>query len=149
MPSHGLLVPGQLSQGPTLDTVIVWMRRSVRPSSLLPPSTSTHHFLFQIFTMSPDEHFVSHCTALHRDLRLEDNPALYMACLVARQVIPLFAWCPEEEGQFQPGKQSRWWLHHSLKSLQQDFLKMNSKLIIRTGNSSFDVLQEVVKVRVR
>ncbi|CAI0457937.1 unnamed protein product [Linum tenue] len=51
-----------------------------------------------------------------RDLRIEDNPALAAA---ARDgpVFPVYIWCPEEEGQFYPGRVSRWWLKQSLTHL--------------------------------
>ena len=32
-------------------------------------------------------------------------------------VVPVFIWAPEEEGDWPPGAASRWWLHHSLASL--------------------------------
>lgn len=70
-----------------------------------------------------------------------------MASLVARHVIPVYIWSPEEEGQFQPGKQSRWWLHHSLKSLQGDLAKLGASLVMRQGTESFPVLEELIKVR--
>lgn len=38
-----------------------------------------------------------------RDLRTYDNPALVAALQAAKNVIPVFIWAPEEEGQFQPG----------------------------------------------
>jgi deoxyribodipyrimidine photolyase len=42
-----------------------------------------------------------------RDLRTYDAPALLAALGAAKTVIPVFIWAPEEEGQFQPGRQSR------------------------------------------
>jgi len=52
-----------------------------------------------------------------RDLRIEDNPALAAS---ARDgcVFPVFIWCPKE-GQFYPGRVSRWWLKQSFAQLVQ------------------------------
>lgn len=67
-----------------------------------------------------------------RDLRLSDNAALSHA--IARgQVLPVYIYVPEEETPWQPGAASRWWLHHSLKSLARDIEKLGSRLIIRRG----------------
>ena len=42
-----------------------------------------------------------------RDLRTYDAPALLAALGAARTVVPVFVWAVEEEGQFQPGRQTR------------------------------------------
>ena len=52
-----------------------------------------------------------------RDLRLADNPALAAACERGRRVVALYIHAPDEEGDWQPGAASRWWLHHSLERL--------------------------------
>jgi len=77
-----------------------------------------------------------------RDLRLSDHPALGAAALRGT-VIPVFIWSPEEEGRWAPGAASRWWLHHSLASLQTGLAKHGLKLIIRRG-SSLEVLRDLV-----
>lgn len=77
------------------------------------------------------------------DLRLEDNPALTQAVLHGGGIIPLYIWSPEEEGRWPPGAASKWWLHHSLNSLNQELLKHGAKLIVRSGKS-LDVLREVI-----
>ena len=51
------------------------------------------------------------------DLRLADNPALSAAVERERPVVCVFVWAPDEEGDWPPGAASRWWLHHSLASL--------------------------------
>ena len=81
---------------------------------------------------------------LRRDLRLQDNPALSEAAKHG-EVIPVFIWSPEEEGDRAPGEASQWYLHHSLKSLQAGFENLGAKLIIRCGNTSLSVLEELVK----
>lgn len=67
------------------------------------------------------------------DLRLADNPALAAAVHRGGPVIPVFIWAPDEEGDWPPGAASKWWLHHSLASLQTSFRQIGSELIIRRG----------------
>jgi len=76
------------------------------------------------------------------DLRTGDNPALIAA---ARRgpVVPVFVWCPEEEGRWPPGAASRWWLHQSLTSLERDLRDLGSRLILRTG-PTLAVLRELI-----
>jgi len=47
-----------------------------------------------------------------------------------------FIWAPEEEGQFQPGRCNRWWLHNSLKSLAAAVKKLGSRLILRAAKQA-------------
>ncbi|KXZ45759.1 hypothetical protein GPECTOR_51g745 [Gonium pectorale] len=58
--------------------------------------------------------------------------------------IPVFIWAPEEEGQFQPGRCSRWWSKHSLIDLQQALAALGSRLIIRRSTDSTAALLKVV-----
>ena len=53
-----------------------------------------------------------------QDLRLCDNPALYQA---ARQgtILPIYILDDENAGEYKMGAASRFWLHHSLASLNQ------------------------------
>jgi deoxyribodipyrimidine photo-lyase len=69
------------------------------------------------------------------DLRLADNPALSAAVERGGPVVPVFIWAPEEEGAWPPGAASRWWLHHSLVSLDAALRKKGSRLILRRGPS--------------
>lgn len=66
-----------------------------------------------------------------QDLRLDDNPAWRAAIAKGGPVIPLYIWAPEEEGEWAPGGASKWWLHHSLLSLQHDLHDLGLILIIR------------------
>ncbi|KAG7672050.1 hypothetical protein Ndes2526B_g06988 [Nannochloris sp. 'desiccata'] len=66
---------------------------------------------------------------LRRDLRIDDNLALNAALGVAVEVVPVYIYAPEEEGQFQPGRCSRWWLDSSLKSLEADLTAAGSRLL--------------------
>ncbi|PNH07791.1 Cryptochrome-1 [Tetrabaena socialis] len=79
-----------------------------------------------------------------RDLRVDDNPALVAALNAAENVIPVFIWAPEEEGQFQPGRCSRWWTKHSLIDLQQALAALGSKLVIRRSTDSTAALLQIV-----
>ena len=53
-----------------------------------------------------------------RDLRLADNAALTTACTQHHRVLAVYVHAPREEAPRSPGAASRWWLHHSLQSLQ-------------------------------
>ncbi|MEJ2247072.1 MAG: deoxyribodipyrimidine photo-lyase [Acidobacteriota bacterium] len=67
------------------------------------------------------------------DLRLSDNPALSAAAQSGYEILPVFIWAPEEEGDWPPGAASRWWLHHSLQSLDTELRRSGSSLILRKG----------------
>jgi deoxyribodipyrimidine photo-lyase len=72
-----------------------------------------------------------------KDLRLEDNPALNLACQSAG-VIPLFI-VPEDIGSA-----SKVWLHGALKKLTNDLEKTGSKLILQEGPAD-KVLLEIAQ----
>jgi deoxyribodipyrimidine photo-lyase len=69
---------------------------------------------------------------LRRDLRLADNPALQAALEQGLLPVPVYIHDPSLETE---GAASRWWLHHSLKALQQDLHSRGSNLLILTGDS--------------
>ncbi|KAL4027790.1 hypothetical protein IC575_010980 [Cucumis melo] len=76
-----------------------------------------------------------------RDLRIEDNPALAAA---ARNgfVYPVYIWCPKEEGQFYPGRVSRWWLKQSLAHLKQSLKSLGADLVLmKTQSTIFSLLE--------
>jgi len=79
-----------------------------------------------------------------RDLRIEDNPALAAA---ARDgcVFPVYIWCPKEEGQFFPGRVSRWWLKQSLVHLDQSLRSLGVGLTLIKAESTLDAIMECVK----
>lgn len=79
-----------------------------------------------------------------RDLRLDDNPALKEASRSGTAVVPVFIWAPEEEGQFQQGRMSRWWLKQSLIQLAQSLGSLGSPLIICKSSSSLHALMDLV-----
>ena len=83
---------------------------------------------------------------LRRDLRLVDNPALLAASLVSEEVVPVFIYAPEEEGQFQPGRCSRWWLKRSLESLDAELRKVyGSRLRCCRATDSGAMLEQLVE----
>ena len=70
---------------------------------------------------------------LRRDLRLSDQPAL-RAAAKAGPVIPVYVLDDERAGDHAMGGASRWWLHHSLASLDADLRDKGSRLILRQGD---------------
>jgi deoxyribodipyrimidine photo-lyase len=48
-------------------------------------------------------------------------------------VIPVYVWSPEEDGDWSPGGAQRWWLHQSLRALDDDLRSLGSRLIVRRG----------------
>ena len=70
-----------------------------------------------------------------QDLRLQDNPALTAAITCGGPVLPLFIWSPEAEGDWPLGAAARWWLHHSLVSLDRSLRERGSRLIVLQGKS--------------
>jgi len=79
-----------------------------------------------------------------QDLRLHHNPALNAALLNSKKILPIYIHAPEEQAPWSPGAASRWWLYHSLESLDKALQKKGSRLIILQGNS-FSILQQIIK----
>ncbi len=69
-----------------------------------------------------------------QDLRLSDQAALAQA---AREgpVIPVYILDDSTPKQWKMGSAQRWWLHHSLKSLDESLRRKGSRLILRRGDS--------------
>ncbi|MBL0901589.1 MAG: deoxyribodipyrimidine photo-lyase, partial [Reyranella sp.] len=67
------------------------------------------------------------------DLRIGDNPALLAALGSGRAVVPLYVLDEETDGIRPRGAASRWWLHHSLQSLDASLRTLGSRLILRRG----------------
>ena len=74
-----------------------------------------------------------------QDLRLADNPALYEAAKRGA-VLPVFILDDISADQYALGSASRWWLHHSLTSLNQS---LEGKLSFYCGNA-MDLLLKIV-----
>lgn len=85
----------------------------------------------------------------HLDLRLGDNPALHQAAATGAPIIPVYIWSPGEEGNWQPGAASRWWLHHSLRALHHDFEAMGSRLTIREGPAANELRNLIGETEIR
>ena len=68
-----------------------------------------------------------------QDLRLQDNPALLAALQRGGAIIPVYIWDEAGAGHGRPGAASRWWLHHSLKSLDEALRVRGSRLVLRRG----------------
>jgi deoxyribodipyrimidine photo-lyase len=79
---------------------------------------------------------------LRRDLRLADQPALAAVVDSGVPVVPAFILDDETPKHRKMGGASRWWLHHSLASLDADLGKMGSRLVLRAGRSD-EVLAEM------
>ena len=71
---------------------------------------------------------------LRRDLRLQDNPAVFQAVKTGAQVLPVYIY--DEHAPFAPGAAARWWLHHSLKALSADLKALGAPLILRRGDEA-------------
>jgi len=65
-----------------------------------------------------------------QDLRLNDNPALLAAHQTGCPIIPTYILDDETSGDWKMGAASRWWLHKSLKALNET---LNNKLCVRIG----------------
>ena len=59
--------------------------------------------------------------------------------------IPVFIWAPEEEGQFQPGRCLRWWLHSSLRAFEEDLAALGSRMVYAKAAESRFALAELVR----
>ncbi len=70
-----------------------------------------------------------------QDLRLADHPALAAAATTGRPVIPVYVWSPDDDGDWPPGAASRVWLHHSLQSLATELGRLDSRLVVRSGDT--------------
>jgi len=74
-----------------------------------------------------------------RNLRLADNAALLAAARTRQPVIPVYIVDEQDIGTA-----SRWWLHHSLASLDRDLRQLGAPLILRRG-SPVDVLRDLAE----
>ncbi len=79
-----------------------------------------------------------------QDLRVIDNPALTAAVESGADVIPLYIWSPEEEGDWAPGSASRYWLHHALLSLDRELQARGSRLVLR-GGTCLETINSLIK----
>ncbi|WP_375380879.1 cryptochrome/photolyase family protein [uncultured Sphingomonas sp.] len=80
---------------------------------------------------------------LRQDLRLADQPAL-IAAAAEGSVIPVYVLDDESAGAWRIGGAQRWWLHHSLASLDAAMRGIGSRLILRRGRA-VDVLRALIE----
>jgi deoxyribodipyrimidine photo-lyase len=78
-----------------------------------------------------------------RDLRLADQAAL-IAATHDGAVVPVYVLDDQTPKHRRMGAASRWWLHHSLASLDRDLRAKGSRLILRRGECG-DELTKVAK----
>ncbi len=71
-----------------------------------------------------------------QDLRLEDHAALAAAMAGGRPVLPVYVLDDAAAGPWAMGGASRWWLHHSLASLQAALAARGASLILRRGRAA-------------
>lgn len=80
-----------------------------------------------------------------QDLRLADNPALQVALAGKRPVISVWIDDTETQAPYSAlGGASKWWLHHSLISLEASLQKRGSRLIVRRGSPE-EILRELIR----
>lgn len=78
------------------------------------------------------------------DLRLIDNEALHAAARVD-PVLPVYLHAPEDEENWPLGGAARWWLNHSLASLERDLSRHGAQLLLRRTSDSVTELLRLVE----
>ena len=78
------------------------------------------------------------------DLRLNDHRALKAACDTGAPIIPVFILDDGATENWSLGSASRWWLAHSLSSLQTSLSACGVNLILRRG-ATRDILETLVE----
>lgn len=79
-----------------------------------------------------------------QDLRLDDHPTLHAAVNRGGAIVPVYVWSPDDEGDWPAGAASRWWLHHSLQSLDASLRRCGSRLIVQSGGT-VEVLGQLIE----
>ena len=90
--------------------------------------------------MSSGERPILFCFS--NNLRLSDNAALHAARNTGRPILCCYVADNNRKKAWQAGAASRWWLHHSLTSLDKTLSAIGGRLVVRQG----DWLQEVFKL---
>ena len=75
-----------------------------------------------------------------QDLRISDNPGLFEAAKNGL-VLPVYLFDDELAADFRLGRASKWWLHHSLQSLDKS---LDNKLNFYVGDSK-TILSKIIK----
>lgn len=76
-----------------------------------------------------------------RDLRLSDNPALHAAHSAGARILPVYILDDENAGEWKMGGASRFWLHHSLASLDDSL----GGSLVRLKGDARRALRKLVK----
>ena len=76
-----------------------------------------------------------------RDLRLTDNPALAAAIARGGPIVPVFVLDDPDAGEWAPGGASRWWLHGSLRALDDSLRQRGNALVLRRGPAEMVINQ--------
>jgi len=79
-----------------------------------------------------------------QDLRLADNAALQAALSTGLPIICIFIWDETTPTKQQIGSASKWWLHHSLVSLDAALQERNNKLLYYRGKPE-DILMPLIQ----
>lgn len=78
-----------------------------------------------------------------QDLRIEDNPALSMACGAHDHLIPLYI---KESKPTQPmGAAQHWWLHHSLNALKKSLIAVGLDLCLKQSTDILTLLKHIIQ----
>ena len=78
---------------------------------------------------------------LRKDLRVQDNPALWHACQNHARVLPIYI----HDTQLSSfGAAQKWWLHHSLQALKQELGEYGLSLGLYSGESG-QVLSRLIE----
>ena len=72
---------------------------------------------------------------LREDLRFDDNPALRAAADRGGPVACLYVLDDDVGGEWAIGGAQRWWLHHSLAAMAEDFELFGGALVLRRGDA--------------
>ncbi len=82
------------------------------------------------------------------DLRLRDHAGVASAVASGRPIIPVYIY-DDAIGTRPLGAASKWWLHRSLKSLDEDLAGLGSRLIILSGATRVELDNILEKTRSR
>jgi hypothetical protein len=80
-----------------------------------------------------------------RDLRLTDNPALAAAIARGGAIVPIFILDDIDAGEWVPGGASGWWLHGSLRTLDDSLRQRGNTLVLRRGSAEIVLNQLLVQ----
>jgi len=84
---------------------------------------------------------------LKNDLRIADNPALHAAAATGHPLVILYILDDAIAGKWKIGGASRWWLHNSLKALNDDLKAMGGLLTLRLGDALTIIPDMVTKLK--